>query len=124
MATNKTYTVVKDGETLKELKTLAAAKKLADADGAEVFCEGAMVYAASVNETEPLYEAEPVPEVVTRYKLTARMNIRKNPSKTAEKLGIAEPGTVVEVSVVENDWLHLTDGTYILYEGGRFAKKL
>ena len=35
MASNKTYTVVKDGETLKELKTLAAAKKLADAEGAE-----------------------------------------------------------------------------------------
>ena len=124
MATNKIYTVVKDGETLKELRTLAAAKKLADVEGAEVLCEGATVYTASVNETEPLYEAEPVPEAVFRYKLTARMNIRKNPSKTDEKLGIAEPGTVVEVSAIENDWLHLTDGTFILYEGGRFAKKL
>ena len=35
MASNKTYTVVKDGEILKELKTLAAAKKLADAFNAE-----------------------------------------------------------------------------------------
>ena len=31
----KIYTVVKDGETVKELKTLAAAKKLADAECAE-----------------------------------------------------------------------------------------
>ena len=36
---NKTYTVMKDGEELKELKTLTAAKKLADAENAEVFCE-------------------------------------------------------------------------------------
>ena len=40
---NKTYTVVKDGEELKELKSLAAAKKLADTEGAEVFCDGKCV---------------------------------------------------------------------------------
>ena len=33
---NKIYTVVKDGEELEKLKTLAAAKKLADAEGAEI----------------------------------------------------------------------------------------
>jgi len=32
MASNKTYTVMKDGEVIKELKTLAAAKKLADTE--------------------------------------------------------------------------------------------
>ena len=36
MATNKTYIVVKDGEELKELKSLAAAKKLADAEDGTV----------------------------------------------------------------------------------------
>ena len=40
----KIYTVVKDGTVLKELKTLTAAKKLADVEGAEVLCEGERVY--------------------------------------------------------------------------------
>ena len=43
MATNKTYIVVKDGEELKELKSLAATKKLADAEGATVACNGVTV---------------------------------------------------------------------------------
>ena len=40
----KIYTVVKDGETVKELKTLTAAKKLADEQGGEVLCDGEIVY--------------------------------------------------------------------------------
>ena len=40
MATKKTYTVMKDGEEIEKLTTLTAAKKLADAEGAEVFCDG------------------------------------------------------------------------------------
>lgn len=39
MANTKIYTVVKDGEELEQLKTLTAAKKLADAEGAAVYCE-------------------------------------------------------------------------------------
>ena len=49
---NKTYTVMKDGEELKELKTLAAAKKLADAEDAEVFCEGLCVYQGTAKDSE------------------------------------------------------------------------
>ena len=45
----KIYTVVKDGLELDQLKTLAAAKKLADTEGAEVFCDGQCVYPAAVN---------------------------------------------------------------------------
>ena len=45
---NKTYIVVKDGEELKELKSLTAAKKLADTEGAEVFCDGKCVYQGTV----------------------------------------------------------------------------
>ena len=41
------YTVMKDGAALKELKTLAAAKKLAEAEGAQVLCEGKVVYTAA-----------------------------------------------------------------------------
>ena len=39
MAT-KTYIVMKNGKELEQLKTLAAAKKLADAEGAEVYSDG------------------------------------------------------------------------------------
>ena len=127
---NKTYTVMKDGEELKELKTLAAAKKLADAEDAEVFCEGLCVYQGTAKDSEDtvseLSDAvaqSPAKEPVTpvKYTLTAKMNIRKAPSKTAEIAGIAEKGTVIDVAAIENDWLHLSDGTFILYEGGKFA---
>ena len=130
MANNKTYTVMKDGKELKELKTLASAKKLADAEGAEVLCEGECVYQGTVagsEDTVPeLSNAETETPVVKpakpkKYTLTAKMNIRKAPSKTAEIAGIAEKGTVINVAAIENDWLHLSDGTFILYEGGKFA---
>ena len=131
MANNKTYTVVKDGETLKELKTLAAAKKLADAESAEVLCDGECVYQGAVSGVEDTVETVPdtVEETVTeapapeRYALTSKMNIRKAPSLNAEKAGIAQKGTVVEVAAVEGDWLHLTDGTFILFGAGKFAVK-
>ena len=130
MANNKTYTVMKDGKELKELKTLASAKKLADAEGAEVLCEGECVYQGTVagsEDTVPeLSKAETETSVVKpakpkKYTLTAKMNIRKAPSKTAEIAGIAEKRTVIDVAAIENDWLHLSDGTFILYEGGKFA---
>ena len=112
----KTYTVMKDGEELKELKSLAAAKKLADTEDAEVFCEGVCVYAPD----PPVSGDAPAPQ---KYILTAKMNIRKGPGKDTEKIGVAQKGTVVEVAMITNDWLRLTDGTFILYEGGRFARK-
>ena len=114
MATNKTYIVVKEGEELKELKSLAAAKKLADAEGATVICNGATVYpdapdelATAEPEYEPVDQPEPVPE---KYTLTAKMNIRLAPSLDANKVGVAEPGTVVEVLGIENDWLRVKNG--------------
>ena len=128
---SKTYTVMKDGETLKELKNLAAARKLADMEEAEVFCEGLCVYApdpavsgddeASIDDPEPADRVAPVKP--QKYTLTAKMNIRKAPSLDARKLGIAEKGKVVEVAAIEGDWLCLTDGTFILYAGGKFATK-
>ena len=63
MANTKTYTVVKDGNPIKELKSLAAAKKLADAEGAEVLCDGECVYlgtmAVSEDTVPELSEAAP-----------------------------------------------------------------
>lgn len=130
MATNKTYIVVKDGEELKELKTLAAAKKLADAEGATVVCDGATVYpdapdelATAEPENEPVAQPEPVPE---KYTLTAKMNIRLAPSLDADKVGVAEPGTVVEVLGIENDWLRVKNGAgevFVLFGGGKYARK-
>ena len=52
MATKKTYSIVKEGTELKELRSLASAKKLADEEGAEVFCEGALVYKPGPVENE------------------------------------------------------------------------
>ena len=146
MASNKAYTVMKDGEILKELKNLAAARKLADTEDAEVFCGGLCVYAPDppVNDdilsrlsdavAEDPVEKESVPDVKDasirkpiapeKYTLTAKMNIRKAPSKTAEKLGVAQKGTIVDVTAIEGDWLHLADGSFILFEGGRFAEKM
>jgi uncharacterized protein YgiM (DUF1202 family) len=128
MATNKTYIVVKDGEELKELKSLAAAKKLADAESGTVICNGVTVYpepSIEVAETEPaqVEQSEPMPE---KYTLIAKMNIRLAPSLDADKVGIAEPGTVVEVLGVENDWLRVKNGAgvvFILYGCGKYARK-
>ena len=116
MANTKTYTVVKDGSPIKELKSLAAAKKLADAEGAEVFCDGECVYSGT----------EMVPEISApmRYRLKALMNVRKEPSIRSEKLGQKSAGSDVSVLELANDWLRLEDGGYILFEGGKFAEKL
>ena len=127
---SKSYVVMKDGEVLKELKTLAVAKKLADTEDAEVFCEGVCVYAPDppigvstleASAIEAGMEKESV--IPEKYTLTARMNIRKSPSLDADKLGIANPGTVVDVIAIEDGWMHLQNDTFILFEGGRFAKK-
>lgn len=122
---NKTYIVVKDGEELKELKSLTAAKKLADTEGAEVFCDGKCVYQGTVAPTEEAVEETVVaeerkPEI---YTLLRKMNVRKAPSLSAAKLKVLDAEAVVEVRAIKNDWLCLTDGTFILYENGKNARK-
>ena len=151
---SKVYSVVKDGKELSAFKLLPSAKKLADTEGAEVFCSGERVYqgtvtaapvaitstAATTKNTEDCAEekeiitADPViaqepsqpeetePEVET-YRLTALMNIRKKPSLDAQILYTRAAGTLVRVLGIVNDWLHLIDDTYILYEGGKWAVK-
>ena len=126
---SKTYTVVKDGTELKELKTLAAAKKVADAEGAEVYCEGECVYpeavVAPVEESHIVVEKPSQPdEGETKYRLTALMNVRKKPSMDAQILYTRAAGTEVRVLGIVNDWLHLTNDTYIFYEGGKWAVKI
>ena len=126
MATNKTYIVVKDGEELKELKSLAAAKKLADTEGGTVVCNDATVYpepSIEVAEPDPMPVDQPEPE---KYTLTAKMNVRTAPSLKADKVGVAEIGTVVEALGIENDWLRVKNGAgevFILFGGGKYARK-
>ena len=159
MASNKTYTVVKDGEELEQLKTLAAAKKLADAEGAEVYSDGKCVYqgiVAAVEEkttesgdaktreqgerktTKPEEEiATPVTEARVekteearadkepeKFRIKALMNIRKAPGMNGEKAGTANRGDIVLVNEVIDDWMHLADGTFILYGGGEWAERI
>ena len=137
MATKKTYTVMKDGEEIEKLTTLTAAKKLADAEGAEVFYDNECVYKGAAQDAPEtvIVHADPVvaekpkqPEVTEpgteRYRLKALMNVRKKPSLDADILSTKPEGTVVRVLAVENDWLHLIDGSFILYEDGRYAEKI
>ena len=126
---SKTYTVVKDGTELKELKTLAAAKKVADAEAAEVYCEGECVYpetvAAPAAESPIVLDKPSQPdEGETKYRLTALMNVRKKPSMDAPILYTRAAGTEVRVLGIVNGWLHLTNDTYIFYEGGKWAVKI
>ena len=125
---NKIYTVMKDGEPVKELKTLAAAKKLADEQGGEVMCDGETIYAASPIEPAPeeTEEVKAQEKSSEKYTLLSKMNIRTAPSLDADKVGIAEAGTVVEVLAIEDDWLRVKNGTdvvFILYGRGKYARK-
>ena len=160
-ATNKSYLVIgADGAELKTVKTLAAAKKLVDAEGGSVLVDGECVYRAAVTSTdgvekeeevaekgevekagevEPVDKAEEVSGEVaekttevknddklgekTRYRIKALMNIRRAPNLKGEKAGIARQGTIVTVKEVVGDWLHLKDGTFILFGGGEFAER-
>lgn len=125
----KIYTVVKDGETAKELKTLTAAKKLADTEGGEVLCDGETVYTATAPAITPVEPEEVLTEEpkAEKYKLLSKMNIRIAPSLKADKVGVVETGTVVEVTAIENDWLRVKNGAgevFILYGGGKFAERV
>jgi len=110
------YIVVKDGTEMKAYKTLPAAKKLADTEGAEVFHDGECVYSGI--ETAP---EVPAPQ---KYRLNALMNVRKEPSVKAEKLRTLPAGAVVEVISIKEDWMALTDGSFVLYSGGKFAARI
>lgn len=171
MASNKTYIVTKNGEELEQLKTLAAAKKLADAEGAEVYCDGECVYRAdtenggttadhdgtitdhdgttaedehTAESPETKDEAEKTTEIVTadpivaekpkqpfvatpkteQYRLKKLMNVRTKPSMDAKIKTTKPAGTVVRVLAVEDEWMCLADGSFILYKNGEFAEKI
>ena len=60
---NKIYTVVKDGKELEKYKSLSAAKKRANAEGAEVFLDGKCVYQGVVEAEESVEVAVKPAEV-------------------------------------------------------------
>ena len=131
MAGKKTYVVMKNGVEIQKLSTLTAAKNLADEEGAEVFCDGLSIYKAveEIVHAEPIVAEEPkqieVKEPKTeKYRLKALMNVRKKPNLDRETLGTKPAGTLVRVLKVEEGWLHLIDGSYILFEDGRYAEKV
>ena len=131
MAGKKTYVVVKNGMEIQKLNTLTAAKKLADEEGAEVFCDGLSIYKAVevIVHSEPIVAEEPkqieVEEPKTeKYRLKALMNVRKKPDLDSDILGTKPAGTLVRVLGVEEGWLHLIDGSYILFEEGKYAEKV
>ena len=151
MANTKIYTVVKDGEELEQLKTLTAAKKLADAEGAEVYADGKCVYQGTVRAVEETVEEtveekaeEPVTEIITadpvisekpkqpqvdepkteKYRLKSLMNVRKKPTLDSTIVTTKPEGTIVRVLGIEKDWLHLADDTFILYGAGKWADKV
>ena len=139
MGAKKTYVVKKDDEIIEQFKTLVAAKKLADMAVAEVFCDGELVYAGTAKQAQEVLEtvlvhADPVvaetseqsevtEPATERYRLKTLMNVRKNPSLDADILSTKPESTVVHVLGIENGWLHLMDGSFILYENGKYAEK-
>ena len=55
------------------------------------------------------------------------MNVRLHPALNADIVGIAQPGTVVTVTGIKDDWMAVQNGAetvFILYSKGHFATKL
>ena len=129
-----TYTVKSaDGTVIKDYKTLAAAKKLAEkTEGAVVYCEDEQVYPgtgpieASQTTAEPVdnppdteekeKQEEKEKEVETHpYKVLIRVNIRRKPSLEADKVGAADVGTILEAYEDLGDWLKIKHKGGIAY---------
>ena len=146
---NRTYFVKKDGEIIKEMKSLSAAKKIAQAENAEVYCGDELVFSPSDGEKEEAGTVETeapttvekqvddgaekqiddgeekrIDGVEMKYRLKALMNVRVSPSLSSKKIATLPPGTIVTVDKISNDWLHLTNGTFIFYRNGKFAEKV
>ncbi|MBQ1492865.1 MAG: SH3 domain-containing protein [Blautia sp.] len=69
-------------------------------------------------------QPEVLDRVAEKYRLKALMNVRKKPSTEASILDTRAEGTIVRVLRIEKDWLCLADGSYILYENGKWAEKI
>ena len=162
---NRNYVVKKNGEIIKELKSLTGAKKIALSESAEVYCGDELVYSPSDGEKEEAGAVETeapttvekqvddgaetqiddgaekqiddgeekridesaekqIDDVEMKYRLKAMMNVRVSPSLSSRKIATLLPGTIVAVANIKNDWLHLTNGSFIFYGNGKFAEKV
>ena len=154
---NRNYVVKKNGEIIKELKSLTGAKKIALSENAEVYCGDEMVFSPSDGEKEEAGAVETeapttvekqvddgaetqidegageqidegaekqIDDVEMKYRLKALMNVRVSPSLSSRKIATLPPGTIVAVANIKNDWLHLTNGSFIFYGNGKFAEKV
>lgn len=131
--TDKNYTVLdSNGTEIKTVKSLSIAKKLANTEKGSVICDGECVYQCPAEvekptekptEDEKTHELEKPAEPET-YRIKELMNIRSAPSLTAQKLGTISPGTDVAVVAIEDNWLHLADGTFVLYDNGKYAERI
>lgn len=132
----KEYEVKKDGQVLKTYKSLPAAKQLAEKEMANVYAGGECVYRVVPEKNVEVKdrrsfeaagtvkdEAQAPVEMTKKYTLTALMNVRKEPSFKAEIVKTLPAGTAVEVVTIADDWLHLSDGTFIFYDGGKYAER-
>ena len=125
----KSYVVMKENEQIASYKRLDAAKKLAEAEGGEVFCDGESVYktaTSAVDTTSPAVDEtqgadEDTPPAL--YQLTSLMNVRAAPSMDSRILETRAAGALVVVSKIKDDWMHLEDGAFILYGSGQYAVK-
>ena len=162
---NRNYVVKKNGEIIKELKSLTGAKKIALSESAEVYCGDELVFSPSDGEKEEAGAVETeaptnvekqvddgaekqidesaekqiddgaetqidddaekrIDGVEMKYRLKALMNVRVSPSLSSRKIATLLPGTIVTVAKISNDWLHLTNGTFIFYGNGKYAEKM
>ena len=118
--TDKNYMVLdSNGKEIKTVKSLSIAKKMANSEKGSVVCDGECVYQVPVEPEKS--EAPAKPEI---YRIKELMNVRSAPSLKAEKLGTVSPGTDVEVLALEDDWLHLVNGTFIFYDNGKYAERM
>ena len=109
---SKTYVVMKDGVKVKTVRSLAKAKEVAE--GAEIYCNGELVYPSGAALTAP-----------ETYRLKVLMNVREAPSLAAKIIAHAEAGKVINVYEIRDDWMKVVwnDGfAYILYKNGEFAE--
>ena len=69
-------------------------------------------------------EEKRIDGVEMKYRLKALMNVRTSPSLSSRKIATLLPGTIVTVVNIKNDWLHLTNGSFIFYSNGKYAEKV
>ena len=127
--TDKNYMVLdSNGKEIKTVKSLSIAKKMANSEKGSVVCDGECVYQVPLepekSETAGPETAEPETAKPEIYRIKELMNVRSAPSLKAEKLGTISPGTDVEVLALEDDWLHLVNGTFIFYDNGKYAERM